>query len=438
MSAGPTNPTLVDLIDAQPRGNCLSRAFYCEPTFFELDMERIFRRRWLLVDHASRVPHRGDYFVVDVAGESIVITRDERDEISALFNVCRHRGSRICLENEGHASRLTCPYHSWTYGLDGRLIAARQMPESFRKEHFGLRRCRVEVVEGLIFINMSEHAALDFGHVRSAIEPFLRLHGIAGAKIAARESFRTQANWKLVLENFLECYHCLPTHPEYCAVNSIVKLIGDGSERASAEYLAYWDRWKAAAAESSLASVVASSAMPGGSFDPRNPYSIAQASLRDGRANSTVYAAMRTPINEGFLSMTEDGRPVAPLMGQFTKFDGGKTSVSVDYVGRMTAANDYAALFRFVPVAPEITDFEIIWLVRQDAVAEKDYSVDRLKWLWHVTTAQDKVLAENNQRGVRSGMYAPGPYSLLEDGPSRFTHWYLEQIDPRIENGARS
>lgn len=425
--------TIESLIDAQPPGHSLSRAFYCDPDLFALDIERVFRRRWLLLDHASRIPKRGDYFVAALAGESLIVVRDENDEIRVLFNVCRHRGSRVCLEKSGHATRFVCPYHAWSYALDGQLLAARQMPDGFNKQGLGLRRCPVEVIEGLIFVYLGDEPALDFEPVRRAITPFVELQGIANARVAARETFRTQANWKLVVENFLECYHCLHAHPEYCAVNAVVKLIANGSERASAEYLSYWEKWKGSRDEASLVHRIVSSSPSDETFDPRRPYSISHAPMRAGAERKTVYAAIRTPINEGYLSMTQDGQPVAPLMGRFKEFDGGKTSVSVDYIGRMTAANDYAALFRFVPVSPGVTEFEIIWLVRDDAAEGKDYDVKRLKWLWHVTTMQDKVLAENNQRGVESHAYVPGPYSLLEDSVNRFVQWYLEQVDPRFE-----
>lgn len=429
--------TVESLIDAQPQGHCLSRAFYCDPDLFALDIERVFRRRWLLLDHASRIPKPGDYFVAEVAGESLIVVRDETSAVCVFFNVCRHRGSRVCLQPSGHTKRFICPYHAWSYGLDGRLVAARQMPEGFDKQGSGLRRCPVEVVKGLIFVYLGDAPALDFELVRHAIAPFVELQGIADAKVAARQTFRTQANWKLVVENFLECYHCVHAHPEYCAVNAVVKLIANGSERASAEYLDYWERWKAARDETSLAHVAVSSSPDGESFDLRRPYAIAHTSMRTGGERATVYAAMRTPINEGYLSMTQDGRPAAPLMGRFKAFDGGKTSVSVDYVGRMTAANDYAALFRFIPVSVGVTDFEILWLVRKDAVEGQDYDVERLTWLWRVTTAQDKVLTENNQRGVESRTYVPGPYSLLEDSVDRFVQWYLEQVDPRFERAVQ-
>ena len=421
-----TQVNVESLLAAQTPGYALSQALYRDRDIFDLDIERIFKRRWLLVDHTSRIPHRGDFFTFEIAGESIIIVRGENDHVAAFYNVCRHRGSRICLEHSGHSTRLICPYHSWTYGLDGRLITARKMPQNFDKRNFSLRRCAAEVVEGLIFINIGETPPEQFIPVCAAIAPFLQLHDLAGAKVAARESFQVAANWKLVVENFLECYHCLATHPEYCAVNSIVKLLGDGTDQATAQYLEEWERWKKTLPPAHLAQAAVSSAPQ---FDTRNPFSITQP---EGEISSSpVFSALRAPIGNNYLSMSEDGKPVAPLMGRFDRYDGGKTSVSVDYVGRVSAANDYAALFKFVPISPELTHFEIIWLVREDAEASKDYDIGRLKWLWHITTTQDKTLAENNQRGVNSRAYVPGPYSELEDAPKQFVRWYLDQLsDP--------
>ena len=306
---------LESLIGAQTPGYSLSRAFYCDADIYELDVEKVFRRRWLLLDHWSRIPKRGDYFVTEVAGESLIVVRESDTSVNVLFNVCRHRGSLVCLESSGHTARFTCPYHAWSYALDGRLLAARQMPEGFDKTRWNLRRCPVEVVEGLIFVHIGDDPVLDFEPVRKAITPFLKLQGIARAKVATREIFRTRANWKLVVENFLECYHCPQTHPEYCAVNAVVKLIANGSPSASAEFLDFWERWKAARDADSLAHLAVSSSPTSDSFDPRRPYSISHASLQAGEARTAVYAAMRTPINEGFLSMTQDGQPAAPLMG---------------------------------------------------------------------------------------------------------------------------
>ncbi|PYV12521.1 MAG: (2Fe-2S)-binding protein, partial [Acidobacteria bacterium] len=121
-------------------GWTLDRAFYSDPKIFELDVDRILMRHWLLAGHISRIPKKGDYFVVNVGGESIILIRGDNDQVHALFNVGRHRGSRLCRQDSGNATQLVCPYHAWVYATDGRLLAARHMPADFDRSQFGLHR----------------------------------------------------------------------------------------------------------------------------------------------------------------------------------------------------------------------------------------------------------------------------------------------------------
>ena len=143
------------LIARQRPGFTLDQPFYTHPDIFARDFERIISRKWLFADHVSRIPNPGDYFLYEVAGESIIVLRDGEGEVRAFFNVCRHRGSRICTEPEGRAARLVCLYHAWSYGLDGRCIRARGMPDGFDPEPYGLHPCRVRVFHGLIYLCLS-------------------------------------------------------------------------------------------------------------------------------------------------------------------------------------------------------------------------------------------------------------------------------------------
>src|SRR5688500_8266306 len=120
-----SNAWIDDLVSRQQPGWTLEREFYCDPEIFELDLERVFCKRWLFAGAACRIPRHGDFFVYDVAGESLIVIRDEQGEIQCLYNTCRHRGSRVCLSDAGHARKLVCPYHAWTYETDGSLAAAR-------------------------------------------------------------------------------------------------------------------------------------------------------------------------------------------------------------------------------------------------------------------------------------------------------------------------
>lgn len=413
-SVGKGSLDLSGLIARHRPGFALEQPFYCDGAVFEQDMERIFRRLWLLVDHDSRIPETGDYFLFEIAGESIIVIRGEDGAVRAFYNVCRHRGSRICLEPSGRRKVLACPYHAWSYRLDGSLKAARLMPEGFDPADYGLHPCHLRVLDGLIFVNLAEGEAPDFDQEAAPMLPYLRQHDLTRAKVAHRAVYPTGANWKLVVENFFECYHCAPAHPEFCSVHSRAKLLAygagpaSGPPEATAAFQAELQAWEARA--KALGHVT------GVYLDP-------ESRLR-------LRSAERLPIREGALSETEDGRPAAPLMGRFKDFDGGHTSVSFNAVSTVLMSNDYAALFRFTPRGPTATDMEIVWLVAAGAEAGRDYDVERIKWMWDVTTLEDKTIIENNHAGVMSRRYRPGPYSTQEAAVVRFLDWYLYQIAP--------
>lgn len=405
-------PSIAGLIDRHRPGFALEQPFYRDAKIFEQDMARIFRRLWLLVDHESRIPETGHYFLFEVAGESIIIIRGTEGEVRAFYNVCRHRGSRVCTAPTGRRKVLVCPYHAWSYRLDGSLKAARLMPDDFQPADYGLHPCHLRVLDGLIFVNLAEGEAPDFDEEAAPLLPFLRQHELTRAKVAHREFYPTDANWKLVVENFFECYHCAPAHPEFCSVHSRSKLLAygagpdSGPADATAAFQKELEAWESKA--KALGHVT------GVYLDPES-----------GRR---LRSAERLPIRQGVLSETEDGQPAAPLMGSFKDFDGGHTSVSFNAVSTVLMSNDYAALFRFTPRGPMATDMEIVWLVAADATEGLDYDVERIKWMWHVTTLEDKTIIENNNAGIMSRAYRPGPYSTQEAATVRFIDWYLQQI----------
>ena len=143
-------------------------------------------RKWIVAGHVDQVRRKGDYFLYKVGQESIIVVRSDETNINAFYNVCRHRGSVICTESSGRVTRLTCPYHAWSYGLDGELLAARLMPADFAKEENGLHRCHVRVFHGLIFINLSEQEPVNFDATFADLSPYLEFHGLADARIAIR------------------------------------------------------------------------------------------------------------------------------------------------------------------------------------------------------------------------------------------------------------
>src|SRR5450631_3284682 len=214
-------------------GYSLDRRFYCDDAVFAADMEQVIGRKWLVAGHVDRVRKKGDYFLFKIGQESIIVVRSDESTINAFYNVCRHRGSLVCAAPSGRVARLTCGYHAWTYALDGALIAARLMPADFSKQDHGLHRCHVRVFHGFIFINLSDQEPVDFDAAFAELAPYLDFHGFADAKIAHAQSYPTTANWKLIVENFVECYHCASAHPEFCSMHPPEALVAFGAGPSS-------------------------------------------------------------------------------------------------------------------------------------------------------------------------------------------------------------
>ncbi len=408
MNATPLN-LVEQLARNTQRGYSLDRRFYCDEAVFAADMERIIGRKWMLAGHVDRIRNKGDYFLFNVGGESIIIIRKDASTINAFYNVCRHRGSVICTEQAGHAPRLTCPYHAWTYNLSGSLIAASLMPDDFSRQDNSLNPCHIRVFYGLIFVNLCDAEPEDFDEAFADIAPFLDFHGFESAKIAHMQSYPTHANWKLVVENFVECYHCAPAHPQFCSMHPPEALVAFGAGPSSGpaeaveKYRPVLEAWEKRAAQLGR---------PIGSID-------------DGPESSHLRLLNQRTIRAGYESETEDGRPASSLMGKRLGFDQGRMYLSFMPLSHVVATNDFAVLIMFTPRSVLETGVDIIWLVDGKAA---DYAVDRMIWGWDVTTRQDKVITENNQAGILSKRYRPGRYSDQERRVVTFQQWYLAQF----------
>lgn len=403
-----------EVIEAQKPGFSLDRAFYRDAEIFRREFARVISQQWILAGHVSQLADKGDYLLFDIAGESIILVRGEAGKVHAHFNVCRHRGSRVLLSQTGCARTLTCRYHGWGYGLDGTLRAAPHMPEDFDAAGYSLRPCHVRILEGLVFVCLADGDAPEFAPVADGLTPFLRLHGIASARVAHREVFPVHANWKLAVENYLECYHCKPAHREYCRVEIKAEKAGDGSLAAMARYDARYKTWLELV--ESLGTMLPD-------FTTKLP-------TGDRLLGAQFGTAYRAPLRDKFLTGTEDGKPVAPLMGAFREYDGSETGLGVGPFSFMLAYNDYATFFQFVPRDAEHSDIICTWLVHPDASNSPHYDLDRLVWLWNVTTRQDKAIIEANAQGIRSSRYEPGPASLLESDVLGFRQWCLALCGP--------
>jgi len=392
------NVEMQQILDTWRNGHALPRAVYHDPEIYDSEIRRIFLKSWQYVGHLSRIPDKGDYFLFEVAGESVILVRDGEGGVNALLNVCRHRGSRICDAAEGHEARFICKYHGWTYGLDGSLRALAFAPEGIDKSKLGLRRLHARVFQGMIFINFDPDA-VPFDPIERDLGPLLAPWDLGNAKVAHRRNYPIESNWKLAVENYCECYHCLPAHPEFSAGHGLAMP----RHERTAELEAVLSRAEAVGLSRA---------------DTRHSW-LAAGVLGTDRDFE------RYPLLRGHLTGSREGKPVAPLMGSITGYDGGATDL---HIGPMTfglAYCDHVVLYRFTPRGIRTTDCEITWLVNGSAVEGRDYDLAELIWLWDVTTIADKQIIERNQKGVDSRFYEPGPLSPMEDFTRRFMEWYV-------------
>ncbi len=382
MARNGDNALVSDLIAARKPGFGLDQAFYSDAEVYARDMDRVYLREWLYAGHASQIPEPGDYFLFEVAGESVIVVRGDDGVVRALVNVCRHRGSRVCYEKRGNTRWFSCPYHGWTYDLRGELKAARQMPKDFDMSASGLAAIRAELFHGFIMISFADQPE-SYDTARRLLDATIAPFGLDRAKVAHSESYRIDANWKLAVENYVECYHCAPAHPEFAESHSIQRPQERNTKLIAA--------LKFSAEEAGVSTEDIS---------------------HDGRADGAPglpFYYDRYALFPGYVTGSQDGKPVAPLLGDLKSFDGGASDLMLGGLNFFLFYSDHGVVYRFIPHGIQNTECEIVWLVRDDAEEGVDYDLERMTWLWSVTTEADKLIIENNQQGVNSRFYRPGP-----------------------------
>lgn len=382
----------------------LVQEFYSSEAIFAWDMDAIFGTHWLFAGHVSQIPHPGDYFLYQIGVDSIIVMRGEGERIYAHQNICRHRGSRLLLDQHGHTSKIICPYHAWAYSHDGSLAACMHMPPDFKRSDFGLREVHVQLAEGLIYLSLA-NAPRDFQPFADDLAYFLGDFELARAKIAHHARYEVACNWKLLGENFSECYHCGPAHPEYTA-----KVM-----------------YAAATAHPNSISSAAAQAV-----EAEASAHFAASGLGTGQRTREWYYCGRQAMRPGYVSMSRDGQPLAPLLGRLRHPNAGNFCFFARPNSICEASADHAVLIQFSPLAPKHTRADVYWLVLGDAKVGRDYDLDELIWFWKTTAEQDWTICANNQAGVDSSAYQPGPYSLVEQGVEGFIGWYLAALKEHV------
>ncbi|MBA5777531.1 aromatic ring-hydroxylating dioxygenase subunit alpha [Stappia sp. F7233] len=401
MTANP--PLIQNLLARRLPGHSLEQPFYTSPEIYQFDLEHIFYKDWLYAIPACQLTRTGSYVTLRVGAYKVIIVRGRDGEIRAFHNSCRHRGSLVCKAREGQVAKLVCPYHQWTYELDGKLIWANNMGADFDASKHGLKPVGLRNLEGLIYICLSDTPP-DFETFAQSARPYLEVHDLKDAKVAFTSTIIEKANWKLVWENNRECYHCSSNHPALCRSfpldPEVAGVAADGG--VSARLQAHFDRCAAAGAP-------------------------AQFHL----SHEGQYRFARMPLQENAVSYTMDGKAaVAKKLGRVALADAGTLLVFHYPTTWNHFLPDHSLTFRVVPISPTETEVTTTWLVHKDAVEGVDYDLKRLTEVWIATNNEDREIVETNQQGIFSPAYAPGPYSPeVEDGVVQFVDWYAAWLE---------
>ena len=399
-----TQTTTLELIRQRKPRHALSRELYRNEEVYRQDLAQIWHRDWIFAGHSFEIEKAGDYITLQIGDYPVVIVRADDGKINAFHNACRHRGSRICSAAKGKSAKLVCPYHKWTFGLDGKLLFAGNMGENFVNNEHNLQPVHCEVIHSYIYVCVADQAS-DFSAFSRDVGPFIQPHNLEQGKVAFESNIVEKGNWKLVFENNRECFHCDANHPEL--LNAFVEnlsVAGVGGED-DPELVAHWDKCEAAGFPSRLV------------MD------------ENGR-----YRMTRIPLSDGAVSYTMDGQP-----GVNTRMDDSDVADlgALLYFKYPSTLNhflgDHALSFRILPLSSGETLVTTKWIVAKDAVEGVDYDLDRLTKVWLATNNQDLQLVEETFRGVSSPAYIPGPFSdVAENGVCQFVDWYCELMEQRL------
>jgi glycine betaine catabolism A len=380
---------------ARRLGHSLPQKLYTDAAVFDFDMQAIYAASWLMVGMACELPKSGSYISMMIGKWPVIVIRDKSGEIRAFHNSCRHRGSMICPVGSGTAPKLVCPYHRWTYDLDGSLFAAGRMADDFEKSDHGLKSVALQRVEGALFICLSDNPPPfdDFGEKLAA---YAAPHNLSDAKLAHQSVLVENANWKLVMENARECYHCGMSHPALAKTFPV-------------EMSRHFESGEDARIKAFTASMDANAL-------PHTP------------VEGHWWQVARFALNEGCVSISEDGQHLSKkLMCDANGGNIGSMRFALDPHCFVHCTADHIFMFSAMPVGLNETHVYSKWYVHKDAVEGVDYDLETLTDLWTKTNLEDKQLAENNQVGVNSLGYTPGPYSQeAEMLALRFTDWYCD------------
>ncbi|MGF7159410.1 Rieske 2Fe-2S family protein [Rhodoligotrophos appendicifer] len=392
-------------------GYSLEAPFYVSDAVFRADIDAIFARHWLLAGVEADIPQRGDYVTLEVGPFSVVILRGMDGVIRALHNVCRHRGARLMSAPRGSAAKLVCPYHSWAYDLDGALVFAEHMAPGMDRSCLGLKPVHLRNVSGLIFICLAEDPPEDIEEMAHTVAPYLAPHDLANSKLAHQIDIVENGNWKAVMENNRECYHC-SGHPEL--IRTFFQFFGHTEADVKPRQQRYYERYCRIRSEMDQI------------WRELNLPSELVEKLDDG---ATAFRLERLALDNAGESYTLDTKIACKkLLADFTNPRLGALSLHTQPNSWNHFLSDHAVISFILPLSADRTLLRTKWLVHKDAVEGRDYDVEHLTEVWRKTNEQDAAFVSLVTKGVQSPAYEPGPYSPNENQLEKFLTWYMDRL----------
>lgn len=410
-AALPETSTLTRLLLEREPGQPLPGHLYSDPDVHVADLDLVFGRQWFFACAEAEVREPGDFVTIEVGPRSVIVIRDDDGIVRALHNVCRHRGARVLTEPSGFVGNLRCGYHSWTYAPDGRLLHAPGVPEGTDPTCLGLRPVAISVISGLVYLCFSSEPPADVHEFAERATPYLAPHRLADAKVAAQVDLVEEANWKLIMENNRECYHC-DGHPELSC--SFFPTYGLTADQVPERLRAAHDRFLAEEARLRARCV---------------ELGLRHETIEDLVTPHLAHRIAREPLDGAGESFSLDGRAlVARPLADLGEARLGRLSLHTQPNAWVHVMSDHAVTFTVLPIAPDRTLVRTTWLVHAEAREGIDYDPDQLTHVWRETNKQDSRFVGLTQAGVTDPAYVPGPYTESEYQVDDFLSWYADRM----------
>ncbi|MCF8474067.1 MAG: aromatic ring-hydroxylating dioxygenase subunit alpha [Emcibacter sp.] len=370
----------------------LPSTFYYSNDIFKVEQEQIFCKEWLCVAREEDIPNAGDNKVIEIAGESILLLRNRDGALRSFYNVCRHRGSRLCTTDPTQnpetgrplvgggcvsSNRIVCPYHFWSYDFDGNLVTVPHMDvkDDVRKKDFGLHPVGIESWGGFIFINLTPATATPFEESHKLVVKSLKNYPLSSLRIGKSIRYEVDANWKIIVENYNECYHCGPVHPELCEIVPVFRQ--NGGDNLD------WERG--------------------------------------------------VPHREGAYTFTKTGTT------NRAPFDGLSEDEKVLHKGEIiypsvmiSLSCDHVAAFVLEAKSPTQTIVTCHFLFAPEEMEKEDFDASDAVDFWHIVNLQDWEICVRVQKGLESRVNHFGYYAPMEDTSLDIRNYVLGRIRPHL------